>query len=261
VTAAVTGLSAGTSYCIALLARNGSGTTITDGPSPLPATVEVTVYVDSGGALLTGSNAITGPPGTFTCQRKCALGFPRGTQLPLQAMPGPRWTFLEWWNPPSFIDTRNRAAGVDVNTGPCTDSRDPLCTITLTNDVTAIGEFEDHPHPPCVLIPAGPRLSNGSLTVRVKCDTPVTVDLTGILHVRSKTGRRSAFAISGVDRAGSRATWTLYPRLPPDAVAALTDGAVESVRFTLTYHSPTIGTGLATVDVAHLFVSHRGAAR
>jgi hypothetical protein len=249
VTATVTGLSARTSYCIALAARNGSGTTNV-GQSALPANVKVTVDILVGEVLANGPNSIVSPRDGFSCQSTCSRSFPRGTQLDLYANLGRRWTFT-WWNPP------NGGYG-PTPAPPCASSDLLACAITLVKPVTVYGQFTENPQPPCLLLPAGPRVKNESLTILVKCVTPVTIALTGLLRERSQTDGRSTFAELNVERTRPRTTWTLHPRLPPDAVAALRSGAVESVRFTLTYQNPSIGTGLATASLARL-LAHTGA--
>ena len=172
--------------------------------------------------------------------------------LSLQAFPAPGWTFIQW-NP--LIDG---GYGPPPPSRPCANSQALVCATTLTTNIIVEAVFYRPAVTTCVLLPLGPAVRNSSLGVRVRCTTPVSITLAGVLSERQPSGRRATFALRTIHRLHVGRGWTLHPRLPLDAVAALKTGATGSVRFTLTYQNASVGTGLATARVGPLTVSSTG---
>jgi hypothetical protein len=245
VTVPVRGLLPGLGYCLALVARNGSGTTVAGVPWRLPVAPRLTVSVlrSSGSA---GGGSVTSAPNGISCPGRCSASFPRGIPVTLLARPATGWILVAW--NPSICQSYGCPPPP-----PCSTSVVPTCVITPSGDTTVTTEFGTWSggRPSCVLTPDRPKVQNLTLSFSATCTAAVGIAITGNLKEVPAKGTPKTIALRPIRPTGSRASWQLIVKLPRSPVTALRAGATESVTLTLTY-SNKYGKGRITATIHHL---------
>jgi hypothetical protein len=241
----VTGLSPRASYCLALVARNSSGTTVAGPPFQLPATPKLTVSIV---AFLppVGAGTVTSSPNGISCPGRCSATFPRGSTVKLLATPAAGSSFFGWSFP------CNGSCGYEEE--PCISTPN-ACTLTLSDDATVPAQFGRRPTSPpsCVLTPQGRTVQNLMLALSAICTASVRVTMTATLTEIPKNGKARTFRLRGAHPTQSRSSWSLSVHILAPLVAALRRGAREALTITLLYSNP-YGKGRTTATIKHVRV-------
>jgi hypothetical protein len=235
------------SYCLALVARNRSGTTVAAAP-PLPAAPTLTVAIPTPpGTAAAGT--VTSSPNGISCPGRCSASFARGIPVTLLATPDAGRSFTIW-NPSQSCE------GYPCPSAPmqaCANLSAPTCPITLSQSttVTAVFGTQSSRRLSCVLASDGRKVRSLTLSVSATCTAPVNVTITGRLRELTRTAKMRTFALHPIRPTGPRTSWQLRMKLPRFAINALRAGARESLSLTLTYYNPH-GRGRTTLTIRHL---------
>jgi hypothetical protein len=225
------GLAPGTTYCFELTSSNivGSGTgnmlTFTTTGSG-PNTTHTLTVSDSG----SGAGKVTSSPGGISCPGTCSAPFSGGSTVALSEAPAAGSTFAGW-------------GGACSGTGSC--------SVTLGSNEAVTATFTKNPAPSCSLALAsgkvllkkhkkGPlkKVKPGTVTLTAVCNQSGSAVIAGKLTAKGKKPKHgktktttSTFSVSTPLSAGVPKSVVIS--LPGAAISALSEGATETVVFTL----------------------------